>query len=168
MRNLSFVRKASTEEVSFLRSILNYQVGREVAHEIIPEGILVKVSRRTGRIREVLLPDGRRLASIRASSFTFNFTLELGKLLHTLIQPPGLRAVVVNEVVPYVIKGSSVFSRHIIEVDEELRAGDEVLVVDESDNLLCTGRLILSPEEIMHFIRGPAIRLRECVRSHEG
>ncbi len=42
----------------------------------------------------------------------------------------------------------------------DLRAGDEVLIVDENDNLIRTGTLVLSPQECMDFERGIAVRIR--------
>ncbi|MEM4435221.1 MAG: PUA domain-containing protein, partial [Sulfolobales archaeon] len=85
-------------------------------------------------------------------------------LLHRAAKYPRLRCVVVSDVVKDLVeRGSSVFSRHIMYLDEELRAGDEVLVVDESDKLLCTGTLKLSPLEVLEFIRGSAVRIRACI-----
>lgn len=159
------VRPARPEELDFLRAILNYQLRVNVGDLVFPEGVLLKISRNTGKIREVLTPDGMEaIASVVASTYTFNLKMHAAKIIHKHVPPPKLRAVVVNEVADDVVeKKSTVFARHIITIDDELRAGDEVLVVDESDRLLCVGRLLLSPEEVLHFIRGPAVKLRECV-----
>lgn len=154
------IRRATPEEVKKLRYIANYQFREEVAHHLIPEDIYVKISRNTGRVREVLSDEGIRIASIRASTYTFNLSLYGASILHKVTKK--LRVVITSEVAEDVVKGSSVFSRHVMSVDEDLRAGDEVLVVDECDNLLCVGRLVLSPYEVMFFTRGVAVKLREC------
>lgn len=153
------------DEIRILRSVANYQFRAGVGPYFIPDNALLKISKNTGRIREVLTSDGRRIASVRASTFTFNLTLYGGSILHRLTN--GLRVGVVNDVVKYVVTGGSLFSRHVLSIDEGLRAGDEVLVVDEGDNLLCVGRLALSPYEVMFFTRGVAVKLRECVVSAE-
>ncbi len=159
-----YLRKASREEVTYLRSILNHQLGVDVADKVIPSDILVKVSPRTGRIREVFLPNGLKIASIRASSYTFNLTIHAARIIKDLVKPIRLRLVVVNEIAEDIIKFSTnVFSKHVLDVDEELRSGDEVLIVDEDDNLLCVGRMLLSPYEVMFFTRGIAARVRGCV-----
>ncbi len=159
-----YIRRARKEEVLFLRSILNHQLGINIADRVIPEDILVKVSPRTGRIREVFLPNGLKLASIRASSYTFNLTIHMARIIKELVKPVKLRLVVANEIANDVIRFSTnVFSKHVIDVDDDLRAGDEVLIVDENDNLLCVGRMLLSPYEIMFFTRGIAARIRGCV-----
>ncbi len=148
-----------------MRAVADYQFGVPVGQRLIPEDALLKISRNTGRIREVLTSKKERIASVMASTFTFNLSLYGGSILHK--STDGLRVVVVNDVVKYVIAGGSLFSRHVLGVDERLRAGDEALVVDEDDNLLCVGRLALSPPEVMFFTRGVAVKLRECVVSAE-
>lgn len=158
------VREATYDEVKMLRAIADYQFRSEVGSELIPSDALLKISKNTGRIREVLTPTNR-IASIRASTFTFNLSLYGGSLLHRVTN--NLRVVVVNDVIKHIISGSSLFSRHILSIDDDLRAGDEVLVVDEDDSLICVGRLVLSPYEVMFFTRGVAARLRECVVSAE-
>lgn len=145
-----------------LRAIANHQFRIDIGVRLIPDDVLLRISRSTGRVREVLTSDGVRIAAIRASTFTFNLSLYAAQVLHA--STSRLRAVVVSDVADYVAKGTSVFSRHILDVDPSLRAGDEVLVVDESDRLLCVGRLALSPYEIMFFTRGVAVKLRECGR----
>ncbi len=158
------VRRASREEISFLRGILEYQLGIPGISEALPEELILKISRNTGRIREVLSINGEVLATILAPTYTFNIRMPLARRIHSLTKPLRLRVVVADEVASDVVSyGNTVFSKHVISVDEHLRAGEEALVTDESDNLLCIGRLLLSPEEILHFIKGPALKLRECV-----
>ncbi|MCD6428782.1 MAG: tRNA-guanine transglycosylase [Desulfurococcales archaeon] len=159
---MSLVREATTEEIRYLRAIINHQLGVDVGDVLFKEGVKLKISKNTGKIREVLDSSGRRLASVRASSYTFNLTLLAARVIHEVVRPPRLRVVVVDEIAPDIAKSSTLFARHVLSIDENLRAGDEVLVVDEKDNLLCVGRLVLSPLEVLHFIRGPAVKLREC------
>ncbi|MEM4519772.1 MAG: PUA domain-containing protein [Sulfolobales archaeon] len=162
---MDLVREATRSEVKTLRAIADYQFRSDVGNKFIPDNALLKISKNTGRIREVFTSDSKRIASIRASTFTFNLSLYGGSVLHKLVN--GLRIIVANEVVKYVVSGGSLFSRHVLGVDEGLRAGDEVLVVNEDDDMLCVGRLALSPYEIMFFTRGVAVKLRECVGSVE-
>ena len=80
---------------------------------------------------------------------------------------PGkrLRVVVSEEAAPFVEKGKTAFIKHVVEIDPELRAGEEVLVIDEADRLLATGQLLLSPAEIMAFDSGAAVDVRAGVAS---
>ncbi len=158
------IRGATYDEVKMLRAIADYQFRNYVGSQLIPDNVLLKISKNTGRIREVLTPTDK-IASIMASTFTFNLSLYGGSILHKMTD--DLRVVVVNDVIKHVVTGTSLFSRHVLSVDDGLRAGDEVLVVDEGDNLICVGRLVLSPYEVMFFTRGIAVKLRECVVSAE-
>ncbi len=160
------VRKAKPLELRRLRAVLEYQLGVSgIGEKVFPEGVLLKISRNTGRIREILAPTGEIIATVLASTYTFNLRLPAAKVIHETISPPKLRVVIANEIAKDLVAyGNSVFAKHVLYVDEDLRAGSEALVVDENDNLLCVGRLILSPDEIIHFITGPAVKLRECVK----
>jgi len=157
-------RRATRDEVRILRSIAEYQFGVGIGREVVPEAVYLRISKSTGRVRAVLDDTGRVLYTVRAYTHTLIPTIYGALLLHRAAKYPRLRCVVVSDVVKDLVeRGSSVFSRHIMYLDEELRAGDEVLVVDESDKLLCTGTLKLSPLEVLEFIRGSAVRIRACI-----
>jgi len=160
------VRKAKPSELRRLRAILEHQLGVSgIGEKVFPEGVLLKISRNTGKIREILAPTGEVIATVLASTYTFNLKLLAAKIIHETVPPPKLRVIIANEIAEDLVTyGNTVFAKHILYVDEDLRAGSEALVVDENDNLLCVGRLILSPDEIIHFITGPAVKLRECVK----
>jgi predicted RNA-binding protein (TIGR00451 family) len=163
---LSYViRKITPDELLSFRATLNYQLRVSVADSVLPDNLLVGVSRNTGRVRALIDPENAEvLATVVAQTNTLNIRLSLARRIHKLVPPPRLRLVVVNEMVPDILEAkSSVFSKHVLSVDEELRAGDEALVVSEDDELLCVGKLLLSPEEILQLLTGPALKIRECV-----
>jgi len=56
----------------------------------------------------------------------------------------------------------------VIEIDPELRAGEEVLVTDKTDRLLATGQLLLSPAEILALDGGAAVDVRVGAASKKG
>lgn len=167
---MSYVRKPTNEELRFLRSIMNYQFMIDEADKVITDDVLLRVSKNTGRIRAVLDgATGKTIATLVASTHTFNLWLEGGLRLHRVVPKPKLRVVVFNEISDGVVEAkSTVFAKHVLSIDEDLRSGDEVLVVDEDDNLLCVGRLVLSPDEVMQLLVGPAVKVRECVKYESG
>ncbi|RLF70680.1 MAG: pseudouridine synthase, partial [Thermoplasmata archaeon] len=57
--------------------------------------------------------------------------------------------------------------RFVVDIDPELRPGDEVIVVDKDDNPLALGRLLLSPREVGEMKSGVAVKVREGVKSRE-
>ena len=77
----------------------------------------------------------------------------------------GYRIVISEEAVPFVEKGKTAFIKHVVDIDPELRAGEEVLVTDETDRLLATGQLLLSPAEILALNSGAAVDVRAGIAS---
>ncbi|OFV67871.1 MAG: PUA domain protein [Candidatus Syntrophoarchaeum caldarius] len=71
-----------------------------------------------------------------------------------------MRVVVADEAVPFVRDGRSAFAKHVVAVDDAIRPFDEVLIVDRFDNLIGTGKALLSACEITSFMRGVAVDVR--------
>jgi len=70
--------------------------------------------------------------------------------------------VVSDDAAPFVAKGGNAFAKHVLSVDPEIRAGEEVLVTDSTDRLLATGKAVLSPEEMTQIKRGVAVLIRRA------
>ncbi|AEM37968.1 PUA domain containing protein [Pyrolobus fumarii 1A] len=154
------LRRASRWEIVRLRAIADYQFGLGAGECLVPDDAIVGVSPNTLRIREVYGGEGVLLATLRASDYFFSLSIEGAKRLLSCFPRPRLRVVVDPSRVPH----KSVPTEAILDVDEELRAGDEVIVVDLGDSLVGVGRLRLSPLEIKSGVRGEAVRLRKKVR----
>jgi predicted RNA-binding protein (TIGR00451 family) len=60
----------------------------------------------------------------------------------------------------FVAKGKSALAKFVAHANSELRAGEEVLVVDTEGDLLGVGKAILSGIEMMVFNRGVAVAIR--------
>ena len=153
------LRRATPEEVERLRAIADYQFGEGAGECLIDDNALVGVSPNTLRIREVYGAEGVLLATLRANDYLYSLGVEGAKRLLSCFDPPRLRAVIDPSRVPH----KSVPTEAVLEVDDELRAGDEVIVVDPEDRLVGVGRLRLSPLEIKAGVRGEAVRLRKRV-----
>ena len=55
----------------------------------------------------------------------------------------------------------SIFSKFVIECDENIKANDEVLIVNKDDDLLAFGKSLLNSNEIYDFNTGQAIKTRK-------
>ncbi len=95
----------------------------------------------------------------------FTLSIEGASIVHRLLPGKKLRVVISEEAAPFVEKGKTAFIKHVVEIDPELRAGEEVLVTDETDKLLATGQLLLSPAEILVLNSGAAVDVRAGVAS---
>ena len=152
-------KRKGVSDTDIFRAILDYQFGSGASEIIDIDKIRIKKSRNTGRMRWVY--QGKVLiASIRASDHFIIPKLPLAEKLREKFPLPGLRVIIDKDAVPFVREGKSVFAKFVVDIDKDLRAGDEVLIVDQNDNLIRTGTLLLSPEEVKDFDYGVAVRVR--------
>ncbi len=147
-----------------VRTIADYQFGRGAGEALFPESVEFQFSS-TKRIRSILL-EGNRLATLRAHDGMLTLSIEGARRLHAFIQHPKQRVVVNHDAAPFAAKGKTVFARHVVSVDPGIRAGEEVLVVDEDDNLLATGKAMLSAIEMCSFKKGIAVDVRNGIESN--
>ncbi|MHC1756081.1 MAG: PUA domain-containing protein [Methanosarcina sp.] len=146
------------ERLSRVRMIADYQFGKGTGKELFPDGSTFQLSR-TKRVRQVFY-SGQRIVTARAKDGFFTLSIEGASIVHRLLPGKRLRVVVSEEAAPFVEAGKTAFAKHIIEIDPELRAGEEVLVTDQADRLLATGQLLLSPAEILSLDSGAAVDVR--------
>jgi len=148
----------NVERLSRVRMIADYQFGKGIGKELFPDGSTFQLSR-TKRVRQVV-HSGKRIATARAKDGFFTLSIEGASVVHRLLPGKRLRVVVSEEAVPFVEAGKTAFAKHVIEIDPELRAGEEVLVTDKADRLLATGQLLLSPAELLSLDSGAAVDVR--------
>jgi 7-cyano-7-deazaguanine tRNA-ribosyltransferase len=153
---VSQFRFAGGEELK-LRALADYQLGKG-AGEALFAGARAEYSRRTGRIRRAFV-DGELVATLRASDGIVVPTIAGAERLLRL-RYPRCRVVVAEEARQFAKEGKSVFAKFVVDCDPELKAMQEVVVVDESDELLATGTALLSAEEMLEFERGIAVKPR--------
>ncbi len=144
-----------------IRSIANYQFGRGVGEVLFPGDVNVSFSKRTGRIRHVNFR-GALLATLRPTDGLFSLTIEGARRL-LLTKPPQLWVKVQDEIAEFVATGRSVFAKHVAGCDEEIRPGEEVVVINNQHKVLAVGRAILTGKEMKSFKRGVAVRVRRGV-----
>jgi predicted RNA-binding protein (TIGR00451 family) len=153
--------------VELVKMRADYQFGPGAGEALTSGGVKVEISKRTGKPRYVYDLDGRLLATIRWNDGFLALTLEGARLLKERFKPPRLRVVVKNDVRDFIRQGRSVFAKHVVKVDPEIRCGDEVIVVDEDDNLLAVGRAMLSSYEMLAFNSGVAVKVRRGVEGED-
>ena len=61
-------------------------------------------------------------------------------------------------------KGLTVFAKHVLEADPNIRPGDEVAVVGGEGEILAVGRAVLSGFEMVEFKAGVAVKVRRGVK----
>ena len=149
-----------------IRAIADYQFRRGAGQAIFPDGVDVRLSLVTKKIRFIYL-DGSLLATLRPTNGLFAITLAGANRLLKRFEPPTLRVRLDDDVEDFVATGSSVFAKHIIEADPEIRPLDEVIVVNSKDKLLAVGKAILTGKEMLAFKKGVAVRIRKGIDEGE-
>ena len=141
-----------------VKIIADFQFGRGAGKALFPDGSEFLLSR-TKRVRQITF-SGVRIATVRARDGVLTLSMEGGARLHSFLTAPASRVVVMADAVPFVRDGKTAFARHVVEASPDVRASDEVLVVDEKDTLLATRQAVLSAIEMQEFERGAAVDVR--------
>ncbi len=145
-----------------VRVIADYQFGKGAGKALFPDTCKFILSPSSGRIRQIM-DSGVRIATMKAESGWFTLSIEGARRLKSAFPYPKLRVVVMNDVQEFIKSGKNVFARHVVEADSEIRANDEVIVVNESDEILATGKAVLSAFEMLESSRGVAVSVRQGV-----
>uniref|UniRef100_A0A7J2THA4 Pseudouridine synthase n=1 Tax=Archaeoglobus fulgidus TaxID=2234 RepID=A0A7J2THA4_ARCFL len=150
------------DNLRIVRAIADYQFGAGAGRALFTDSCSFILSS-NGKIRQIY-DRGRRIATLKADSGLLTLSIEGARRLHSNFPFPKLRVVVMNEVSDFIAEGKSVFAKHVVKVDERIRANDEVIVVNEKDELLATGKAILSAFEMLSLKRGVAVKIRQAIR----
>lgn len=142
-----------------IRSIANYQFGRDTGEKLFPDDVKVIYSKRTGRIRHVHSSENR-LATLRPHNGLFSLTIPGAKRMMEFVKPPRLWVKVPEEVAPFIAEGKSVFAKHVIDADDEIRPQEETIIINEKNEVIAVGKAVLSGREMKAFKRGVAVRVR--------
>ena len=143
------------------RIIADYQFGRGAGAVLFTDNVEFTLSR-TRRIAQVK-EDDERIVTLRSYDGLFTLGIEGAERLHQYLPYPRLRVVMNEESSEFVRKGETAFCKHVVDADSAIRAYDEVLVVDEQDQLLATGRAMLAGEEMHSFTQGVAVKVRHGI-----
>jgi len=145
-----------------IRSIADYQLGRGAGKALFPDSLRVSFSRRTGRIRHIYL-NHELLATLRPKDGMFSLTIAGAKRLLRSVKSPRLWVKVQRDAEPFIAKGKSVFAKHVVEADNEIRPREEVIVIGENGEVLAVGKAVLTGKEMKAFKHGVAVKVRRGV-----
>jgi 7-cyano-7-deazaguanine tRNA-ribosyltransferase len=146
-----------------ISAVANMQFGRGASEALLNGEITIIKSKRTGKIRNIIC-DGVHVISMRAEDGLFTLKLDGGRRLHMGLKYPLLRVVVIDDAVPFVKEGKSVFAKFVKDCDPDLRPFDECLIVNENDMLLAVCRTLLNRDEMLAFRHGMAVKTRESIK----
>ena len=148
-----------------LRTIADYQFGKGAGEALFPEGVKFILSR-TGRVRQIV-SGNRRIATVRANDGFLILSAYGGERLKPVLPFPQKRVIMNDDAAPFVAKGKTAFCKFVLDCDPEIRAMEEILLVDKDDNFLATGQALLAAAEIKAFKRGTAVHVRYAVKGKD-
>ncbi|MEM1606867.1 MAG: PUA domain-containing protein [Candidatus Bathyarchaeia archaeon] len=142
-----------------IRKIADYQFGKGVGEHLFPDNVEIIFSKGTGRIRHIYL-NSVLLATLNPITGFFTLTVEGARRVLSSMKVKRLWVKISDDAIPFVEKGGDVFAKHVVDSDEGILPGEEVIVIDSDGNVIAVGRAVLSGAEMKAFKRGVAVRVR--------
>jgi len=159
------VRPAFDEDIELIRETIDRQWGEDYSYEIFSERkpVILNGIPYRDRMDEVIV-DGEVIGALRYNperklegKDPYEFILRPWKGL----EKPEERFVVVDQgAVEPILGGGSVLAPGIINADEAIEEGDEVIVTDESGKVLCSGSARYCGEELIEASTGRGVKNR--------
>ncbi len=147
-----------------VRAVADMQFGKGASAFLFNGNLEFIKSKKTGKIRNVIV-DGEHVLSMRASTGFFTLKPSGAERLHAAFPTPKLRVITQNEPAEFNREGKNVFAKFVLDADPEIVPGDEVLIVNESDELAAIGRALLTRDEMLAFKTGIAVKVREGIQA---
>jgi len=151
-----------------IKGISDYQFGIDITDILFDESEKIRIerSKNTKKIRYIYYKNNLMLV-LRPTNGLFTLSLFSAKKIIENTQAPRLRAIILTEVSDFIRKGRNVFCKHLVNIDNNLRTLDEVIVVNQNDELLGIGRLKIPIPYIKIFKSGIAVNIRKGVQSKD-
>ncbi len=142
------------EKIDYMKeqlcAVANYQFGKGIGRRLIPDN--AKIIGKPGRPKKVLV-GGKQIAFQNPDSGFLSLGIEGAKIL----AENKIYWVKFNG---EEIKGGSLFAKAIIDADLQIRPFDEVVIIDENDEVIASGKSIMSGIEMINATRGVAVNIR--------
>jgi uncharacterized protein with predicted RNA binding PUA domain len=148
-----------------IRVIADYQFGSGAGKALFPDNVKFILSR-TGRIRQIVEGD-KRIATVRANDGFIILSAFGGLKLKEYLPFPKRRVIMNDDAAPFIAKGKTAFAKFVLDCDPEIRALEEILLVDKDDNFLASGQALLSAQEMKDFKKGVAVSVRYGIKGKE-
>ncbi len=153
---LAHINERANWKLRKIRALFKYQWDID---DINLDGARVVLSKSTGKIRYISMDDDIVFTLVPLTGLMAP-TFKGGKLLLEHGISTVYRVIMDDDAVPFVEQGKSALSKFVKAAHPDLRAGEEVLIMDSSDRLIGVGRANLNGNEMLAFSRGVAVSTR--------
>ena len=148
-----------------LRAIADYQFGYGTGTALFPDESKVEYSKKTSRPRHVFIGD-TLLANYRPNDALFTLTIAGAERIIGGVGEFDQYVVVVDDVLEFLEQGKNLFSRHVKEVGDGVKPGQETIILDTEGKVAAGGKAILTKDEMSKFKTGVAIKTRRGRKRH--
>ncbi|MHA2160758.1 MAG: PUA domain-containing protein, partial [Candidatus Thorarchaeota archaeon] len=159
MNHLPPVSDESSWTMRKLRALLIYQWGENAGKLADLDDLQIGLSKSTGKIRHCKSNDEILFTVVPTTGLLIP-TYRGGQELLRAGLDDIYKVIIDSDVSEFVASGKSALAKFVKNVDSSLKAGEEVLVLDEVQNLLGTGKAVISGHEMTVFNRGVAVQIR--------
>ena len=154
-----------SEDLEKMRTVADYQFGIGAGETLLPDDTVIEYSKNTGRPRHLEL-GGALLANYRPNDGLFTLTIAGARRLTESMNSFNYTVTILNDVVEVVELGRNVFAKHVIDAGGVIRPGDEVVVLDQSRQVIAVGKSLMTRLEMLSFKTGVAVKVRRGRRRH--
>lgn len=133
------------------------------AYFAIPKSTTFNYSRSTGRIKSFSI-DNQLAGTLRTDG---GIALTLSGAA-TLMKNPLFRTncvIPVDEAIPFVSEGRSLFCKHVKWCGSNVKVGSDVVLIDDNGKILAVGRARIASNMMKGFDIGVAVRVRQGIKS---
>ena len=152
--------KVRRNDSNKIKAIADYQFGEGAGEALFAGKIEIEKSKKTGKIRHVF-DRKQNIVNMRASDSLLILSKLGAERLYSFSEGMKNKVMISNSVESFAREGKSVFSKFIVDCDKDIRANDEVLIVNEDDELLAFGKALIGAKEMEDFSVGQAIKTRK-------
>jgi predicted RNA-binding protein (TIGR00451 family) len=148
------VVKQELSDIAILNGLGEYYYGLK---NLFKKSDRLEKSRKTGKIRRVYR-DKVLFATLSPSSYLL-IPHALSDIIH--MNTTKWRVVVADDAVPFIKEHRNAFSKFVLDADPNIRAGMEVLLVDDKGSLVGHGTAMMAAREMLELDRGVAVSPRK-------
>ena len=153
------------KDLEKLRAIADYQFGYGTGAALFPDETEVEYSKKTGRPRHIFAGD-TLLANYRPNDALFTLTIAGAERVIDGVEDFDHYVVVVDEVLEFLEQGKNLFSKHVKEVGDGVKPGQETIILDTDGKVAAVGKAILTKDEMSRFKTGVAVKTRRGRNRH--
>lgn len=158
-KNIEINNKIRDYDHCKISTIFKFQFNSDIS--LFNNDDFIVKSKATGHIRNILR-NNKILATMRNDGF-FTLSINGGLALQKIKKYPLFRVIVTPDSGEYNAKGFNVFFKFIKNFDDNIIAGNEVMVTDENDDLYAVGHSVVSGIEMKSYKEGVAVKVHEGI-----